>query len=391
VFLFPKYTAAQLRVDTIHDANFLIKKVLMGDGVLVDNIRFQGASTAVGFFKNDSTRLPFSKGILLTTGLASDAIGPNKSPATTTTYSYTGNKYLEGLAKGKTYDVALIEFEFTPSEKYVSFKYVFASEEYTEYVGQNFNDVFGFFVSGGKLKNPVNIAVVPGTRTPVTVNNINPYQYSEYYIDNNLWDKRNTPIPDKHLDFISPETPYSIAYDGFTVPIAAEIELEPGITYKMVIAIADVGDLAWDSAVFLEANSFSSRKSLNVVTTQEPIPETNRDNQTLQSGQFYFDNNASSTTPNHTETLDKLIETLNKNSEATVVLSGHTDNIGTEAFNNILSKKRAKTIQKALLDAGIQANRIQMEWHSERIPTANNGSEEGRANNRRVEYTVQTQ
>lgn len=61
----------------------------------------------------------------------------------------------------------MLEFDFTTTGGNLFFSFVFASEEYNEYVNSSFNDVFGFFVNG------VNIALVPGTSTPVAINSVN--------------------------------------------------------------------------------------------------------------------------------------------------------------------------------------------------------------------------
>jgi hypothetical protein len=111
-------------------------------------------------------------------------------------------------------------------------------------VNSSYNDVFGFFVDG------VNIALIPGTSTPVSINNVNcgnPYNplggsNCSLYNNNDLND--GGPL-------------FNIEYDGFTdVFVASVLNLSSG-THHMKLAIADAGDTALDSAVFLKAGSFS--------------------------------------------------------------------------------------------------------------------------------------
>ncbi|MCF6284935.1 MAG: choice-of-anchor L domain-containing protein, partial [Candidatus Hydrogenedentes bacterium] len=117
--------------------------------------------------------------------------------------------------------------------------------EYNEYVFQGFNDVFGFFVDG------VNIALIPGTSDPVSVDTVNLSSNPGFYNDN---------------DFAA-GSPFDLEYDGFTdVFTAMATGLGSGI-HTMTIAIADVGDSVFDSAVFIEAGTFSGNP------TNPPVPE----------------------------------------------------------------------------------------------------------------------
>ena len=93
------------------------------------------------------------------------------------------------LATGPVFDVVGIEFDFVPLDSFVNFRYVFASDEYCEYVGEKFNDVFGFFVSGpginGSFNNKgQNVALVPGSNAFVSINTINSSQNALFYSDN---------------------------------------------------------------------------------------------------------------------------------------------------------------------------------------------------------------
>ncbi|MEZ6115309.1 MAG: choice-of-anchor L domain-containing protein [Pirellulaceae bacterium] len=135
-----------------------------------------------------------------------------------------------------------------PEVTTVSFEYVFASEEYNEYVNSSFNDVFGFFLNGS------NIALLPGTSTPVTINNVNGGTNSSYF-------KNNDPS-----DFGIP-TPYGTEYDGFTQVLeAVAVDLQPGVVHHLKIAIADASDSALDSAVFLRGQSLGAGSADLAVT-----------------------------------------------------------------------------------------------------------------------------
>jgi outer membrane protein OmpA-like peptidoglycan-associated protein len=90
-------------------------------------------------------------------------------------------------------------------------------------------------------------------------------------------------------------------------------------------------------------------------------------------------------------TVDEYLETLSQRLQQTterVRLVGHTDNRGTDEGNMKLSERRAKYIRDVLVDKGIDAARIEVDWKGESSPTSSNETEEGRHNNRRVELEV---
>jgi gliding motility-associated-like protein len=140
-----------------------------------------------------------------------------------------------------------LEFDFIPSGDTISFRYIFGSEEYPEFVNAGYNDAFGFFLSGPGISGPysngsVNIALVPGTATPVTIDNVSPSTNSVYYVNNSNGLAYGT----------------AIQYDGTTVVLTANASVQCGQTYHIKLAICNIGDTGWDSGVFLEADSFSS-------------------------------------------------------------------------------------------------------------------------------------
>ena len=226
---------------------------LLGTGIdlVSGSIGYTGSSSASGIFSGGSASdLGLDSGIVLTTGLASDADGPNTNGSETlsgggtdddasTDLSLSGDSDLTNLAGYSTYDASILEFDFITSTGDLYFNYIFASEEYIDYVNTAYNDVFGFYVDG------VNIALVPGTSNPVTINTVNPETNSAYYINN-----------------VTNTNGYSVAgadtkYDGFTTIFMAQI-LDIGAgAHTMKLAIADGSDGILDAAVFLEEGSFS--------------------------------------------------------------------------------------------------------------------------------------
>lgn len=234
----------------------LVQNVLLGPGVTVSNITFNGSATAIGSFGATGTNLGITNGIVMTTGTVLNTgagpQGPNNQPGAGVDNNAGGSALLTNLINGtQTYNAAILEFDFIPYSDTVRFKYVFGSDEYPEFAPPNssgFNDVFGFFISGPGITGMQNIAKLPSNGSIVSINNVNAITNSSFYNFNG--DGNSTPYN---------ANPFYIQYDGFTDVLEAVSRVECGETYHLVLAIADVGDGQWDSGIFLEANSLSSQ------------------------------------------------------------------------------------------------------------------------------------
>lgn len=240
---------------------------IVGEGIIYDNVTFTGANASRGIFNNgQSTNLGIASGIFLTSGAGYVIPGPNTSTSAGANNGTPGDPTLNTITTSTTYDAAVLQFDFIPESDTLRFKYVFGSEEYNEWVGSSFNDVFGYFVSGpnpmgGQYSNK-NIALVPGTNTSVKINSINngyspggvvptgPCMNCEYYDDNTGG--------------------LTLEYDGFTVVLVAFLVVVPCEEYHIKIAIADAGDGIYDSGVFIEENSFESPK---IEVETDPYPQ----------------------------------------------------------------------------------------------------------------------
>ena len=239
----------------------LINNVLLGMGVTASNITINGsplnANNAQGnvvSFTNTNPAFPISSGLLLTTGNAIAAQGPNNStnlsnnlPATA---SVASDPHLNILAAGTVTNGVVLEFDFIPTGDTLNFRYIFGSEEYPEFSPSTFNDAFGLFLWGPGITGPyalagyangANIATIPGG-IPVTINNVGDASNTQYYVFNDNGSTYGN----------------AIQYDGTTVLLTAAASVQCNQTYHIKLAISNVSDLAYDSGVFLEANSFSS-------------------------------------------------------------------------------------------------------------------------------------
>jgi hypothetical protein len=236
---------ADLVVTTTTDATTLANTILGSGITVVGTPTYTGASVASGTFTGGlSAGIGFDKGIILTSGDASGAPGPNNSDGFTKANGLPGNSQLNTLIPGfSTQDATLLSFKFKTTGGDLFFNYVFASEEYNEYTNSQYNDVFGFFLGGN------NIALIPGTTTPVSINNVNG--------GNPFGTNSTNPAFFNNNDLSDGGPFFNLQYDGFTKIFTAQaLGLGEG-EYEILLAIADAGDQNLDSAVFIQAGTFS--------------------------------------------------------------------------------------------------------------------------------------
>ena len=265
VVLSPALLGAALQVKDQTDPTVTpqsMAELLGGVGVTISNVTYVGTLTSGGQFTGGTGIIPFADGVILGSGQAKDVVGPNDDDSKTTDFGNPGDADLDVLSGFDTHDATVLEFDVTPQADTLAFDYVFASEEYNEFVHSVFNDAFAFFVENAGVKT--NCAVVPGTGEPVSVDTINngnpfgtpPMNNPEFYINNDLSDGGGA---------------INAQPDGFTVLLTCNATVTPGVTNHIKLAIADASDFILDSWVFLRANSFvSSNISLTPLTDTNP-------------------------------------------------------------------------------------------------------------------------
>ena len=256
--------SAQMEVTDAATAPFtpqnLISNIFLGDGVSIIDISYDGDPRAVGYFKDGENTIGLNRGILLTSGRAA-SLSCNGGPfgadcngnvfADNIMNSNVTDTDLTSIANGTPQDVAKYTITFQPFADTLRFRYVFASEEYPEYSCSPFNDVFGFFISGPSINgtysnNGENIALIPGTNTPVSIDNIHPQDGPDCNSLNGQYYNNNNGFP------VQP------VYDGYLDVFTAEAVVIPCETYTIKLMISDVSDDRYDSGVFLEAKSFGT-------------------------------------------------------------------------------------------------------------------------------------
>ncbi len=249
---------AQININPNQTALALAQK-LSGAGVIITNPTLTCNANANGIFNVVSSNLGIDSGILLTTGRAATNginIGANSAPASIVSFNNgnPGDPFLDTYIGKTTFNSCALEFDFRASGDTVKFNYKFASEEYTDWSCSDFNDVFGFFISGPGITGQQNIALIPGTTIPVSVNSTTNTTI-------------NTPVDIAECTIMGPGSPFATyyagshtnaSYDGFTTMLTAVSAIYPCSTYHLKLIIADANDGTLDSGVWLQAGSLSS-------------------------------------------------------------------------------------------------------------------------------------
>jgi len=244
--LFSGLSLAQLVVAPINGTTITattLANALLGasSGITITNATYTGANGASGTFAGGAPIIGIDTGVLLTSGSVNNVVGPNNTPGASAQNSLPGDTDLTALAGDATFDASVLTITFVPSGNAIQFSYVFGSEEYNEFINQ-FNDVFGFFVNGA------NRALIPGTSTPVSINNVNCGVAAPGVAPSGPGTNCNL--------FINNDPPsHNTQLDGFTQILTFTATVNPGVPNTLKIAIADTGDDALDSAVFLAGGS----------------------------------------------------------------------------------------------------------------------------------------
>jgi len=209
-----------------------------------------------GYFTKSNSDFPFDDGVLLTTGKAVSAIGPNVNLLSEGSTSWAGDLDLEeAINESNTINATVLEFDFLPLADKVTFEYIFSSEQYFAYNNPNqcnFSDGFAFLLRVADGQNQYqNLAVVPGTNVPVKITTIRG--------DGTICPSANTSYFDA---FNGSQHPTN--YNGQTTILKAEAVVQPGTLYHMKLVVADQGNPLYDSAIFLGGGSFNVEANLGV-------------------------------------------------------------------------------------------------------------------------------
>ncbi|WP_118952719.1 choice-of-anchor L domain-containing protein [Taibaiella helva] len=258
---------AQVLITADQAANTLAQR-LAGQGITITNASLTCAGGANGRFAVQSSNLGLDSGIVLSTGLVLNINQAEPGP-TSAANNTPGDPALQTLSgASNTRDACILEFDMVPKGDEVRFDYVFASEEYINSVCGPYNDAFAFFISGPGITGTANMARVPGTNIPVTVNSIN--NGIPGSLAGGLANCTNmgpgSPFTAYYVDNAGGST---VAYRGFTRVLTAASAVTPCQTYHLKLTVADAQNALYDSGVFIKAGSLQSASF--TVEAQGPV------------------------------------------------------------------------------------------------------------------------
>jgi len=372
-------------------------KNFFGDGTSIDvkKIKYKGARRAIGTFEDSDSIFNMYSGLVLSSGAVKRIARKNKKQSTSSINWSKGYRKLDKLAKAKTKDAAIIEVTFIPKEEYISFNYVFGSEEYPEFVGSSFNDAFAFYLKPPKGKTQ-NLAMIPDSNSRITINNVSHLTNQWYYVNNSkllgdfkvldvdtveYWKGRNKyeiRITYNMSAAIVEDPKIPVEFDGFTKLLQAKTKVIPGKQYKLIVCIADASDRVYDTGVLIEAGSFLSNPSKNfkfgalandtnyyfkkdtvlVYTEKEDSVIPIKKCEDIKS-EIYFSSAGSILLQVDKEIIDKVLEQLLPENEYKLDIYAYTDLDGSLNYNQRLSQLRAVSVRKYIASKKIQNLTIQ--------------------------------
>jgi hypothetical protein len=264
IFSYSFLASSQLITGGNNPADF-IATALSSDNVSISNVSYSGYYGSVSYFSANVQNMPFTSGVLMTTGIANIAVGPNNQANAGVDNTYPGYNQLTTVVGAPTYNASIISFDVIPYGDTLKIRYVFASEEYPEYVCSQFGDGFAIYISGPGITGNQNIARLPNG-VPITLNNVNggnpggtgsgipacAATNPQYFVSNGNGNQSPYNSSNTYLQF-----------DGLTVPLTAKSAVVPGQTYQIVLAIADAGDGIFDSGAFIEEGGITASTGEN--------------------------------------------------------------------------------------------------------------------------------
>ncbi|WP_114753338.1 T9SS type B sorting domain-containing protein [Flavobacterium glaciei] len=271
-------TAQSISVNDSYTAQQLVENVLVNSSCanvsnfVVKGDSFSGTRNSYGYFNSGTSNFPFAEGVLLSTWSSKNSEGPYISNRGGGNSSWIGDSDLEqAIGITNTVNATILEFDFIALTDFISFNYIFASNEYQDDFPCNYSDGFAFLIKEKNTASYINLAVLPESSTPVSSKNIHPLI--------NAIPNSTEPIkscgPENEFFFGGYNTVTSpINYAGQTKVLTAQTNVQPGKTYHIKLVIADQRNQYFDSAVFLEAGSFLPKIDLGsdrLLATNNPI------------------------------------------------------------------------------------------------------------------------
>ena len=266
-------SAQNITVDDSYTAQQLVENVLVNSScATVSNFSATGDPSTIGqnsygYFTNAGGSFPFAEGVVLSTQNAKKAIGPYNGDKGYDNYDWPGDSDLNQILGVNSITATVLEFDFIPLTNFLSFDYIFASTEYADTGSCRFTDGFAFLIkenTAGSVYD--NLAVIPGTQTPVSSTNIHPT-----ILPSGIYNGCPAVNENYFNGFNTASSPINFA--GQTVIMNAQTPVIAGKSYHIKLVIANDFNEYYDSAVFFKAGSFSPKIDLGSdrIATSNPI------------------------------------------------------------------------------------------------------------------------
>lgn len=271
--------AQYITVDDTKTAQELVEDILVNSSCAnvtnftVKGDSFSGSKNSYGYFHSGTSSFPFTEGILLSTWSSTSSVGPFVSNRGGGDESWDGDSDLDQTVGIESVNATSLEFDFTPLTNFVSFNYIFASNEYQAYFPCEYSDGFAFLIKEkGSTDSYKNLAVLPNTSTPVSSENVHPL-INNFTEANGVTHLGCPPINQEYFNGFNNNTS-PVNYSGQTKVLTAQTDVIVGKTYHIKLVIADDKEQYYDSAVFLQAGSFTSNINLGqdrLLSNNNPI------------------------------------------------------------------------------------------------------------------------
>lgn len=368
---------AQLHIEKCND-DLTVEKLITGhfirSGITITNIKKRIHPLAIGLFSDHDSLTGMLEGIIMSTGCVDSLHGPNKRVGTTSLFRNFDNYADEDFKTAHhNYDAMALIIDFIPTFDSICFEYCFGSEEYPEFVGSEFNDLFVLYLKQKGMSGIRSLARLPNGQ-PVSINGINQRRNKDYFIDNSAFHHF-----DKKLGWqpLNAERFKQLEYDGFTSVLTAGAFVTAGKEHQLKIIITDLNDANFDSGVFLKSRSFRS------IPAAHAFARTPR-----RKFIFHFDIASYALKETDSLSLPDITRYITDNHIDSVFLTGHTDSTGNEEKNMSLSLSRAESVKRNLVQMGVPASIITTRGKASQWPIASNQTVYGRTTNRRVDVIL---
>lgn len=267
-------SAQYITVNDTYTPQQLVENILVNNQcVSISNVQVSGGnfsdgSQSYGYFNGAGTVFPLQNGIILSTGKATRAVGPNTSILNDgNNMNWGGDLDLQrALNINNSINATVLEFDFVPLANRISFTYLLSSEEYHDNAPCRYSDGFAFLIKvADNTSDPyTNLAIVPDTNIPVKVTSVHPQ----------IGGGNGCPAQNEEYFDAFNGTNYPTNFNGQTKVMTATSEVSPGVRYHIKLVIADETNYQYDSAIFLGGGSFESSIDLGadrLFSTNNPL------------------------------------------------------------------------------------------------------------------------